>query len=442
MLIRFSVENFRSIKERTELSLVAMDDNYPASRQINGLGENLMTTIGIFGPNASGKSNILAAIQWLRDAVVRSLRSWDEEIPVDPFLFGEDSKSVTAFEIEYMIDDVRFEYQLEVSNEEVVYEGLFHYPLGRRRRVFERDRLELVLQDGLGKLSGARKLLTPRSLMLSISRRFNEALTSSFARKILDIDSLGLASSGPAGRYRGLAGGHYPSVVRRRNSRWFLEPDLEDFVDESYSDEETQEQFENYELARKMRTQGIALLKMADLGIVDVQEVYDEASLGQGGSSSMSRRTQLVHSSGEEKFALDMHQESAGTRTWFALVGPVLGSLSRGSLLIFDEIDASLHPRLSAELLGLFSNPQTNPKNAQLIFTSHDASLLARLNRDQVWLTEKNELGSSELVPLTDFGGERVRRSQNLEKAYLEGRFGGVPEVDLVAVYRALGLMG
>lgn len=136
-----------------------------------------------------------------------------------------------------------------------------------------------------------------------------------------------------------------------------------------------------------------------------------------------------------------MVEESAGTRTWFKLVGPVLEALRLGSVLIFDEIDASLHPRLSAELVGLFASPETNPKNAQLIFTSHDASLLARLNRDQVWLTEKNPRGATEIIPLTDFGGNRVRRSQNLEKAYLEGRFGGIPDVDLVTVYRALGLM-
>lgn len=437
MLIRFSVENFRSIKDRAELSLVAMDKNYPSSRKVEGLNENLMTIVGIFGPNASGKSNILAAFQWLRDAVGRSLRSWDEGIPVDPFLFGKDSNDITSFEIEYIIDKVRFEYQLELSEEEVIYEGLFHYPLGRRKRIFERDKLEIIFQDGLGKLSGARKLVTPRSLMLSLTRRFDESLTSSFVQKILGTDSLGLSRN-----YRGINGGIYPGMMRRHRLRWFLEPDIEDYVNEDYSEEEKQAEFKEYELALKRRNQGIALLQMADLGIVDVQEVHDEALLAEGNSASTSRRTQLVHSSGEEKFTLDMHQESAGTRTWFALVGPVLDSLRRGSVLIFDEIDASLHPRLSAELLGLFATPETNPKNAQLIFTSHDASLLARLNRDQVWLTEKNESGSSELIPLTDFGGERVRRSQNLEKAYLEGRFGGVPDVDLVSVYRALGLMG
>jgi len=437
MLIRFSVENFRSIDGPTQLSLVAMDKGHLASRAVTGVDEELLALVGIFGPNASGKSNILAAIQWLRDAVVRSLRTWDEGIPVDQFLFGPASGPASSFDIEYVIDGVRFDYQLEVTSEEVVYEGLFHYPLGRRRRIFERNRLDLVLQDGLGSLSGARKLLTPRSLMLSIVRRFREDLTLSFANAIAEIDSLGL------GRPRRVYGGGGPGFNSGRlvsGPRWYLQPDVEDLEDLE-DDAEEDDRARYIKAVAAIREQGIALLRMADLGIIDVQVIRDENAEARGVPASAARRTQFIHSSGEETFALDMAEESAGTRTWFALVGPVLDALRRGGVLIFDEIDASLHPRLSAELLGLFASPETNPRNAQLIFTSHDASLLARLNRDQVWLTEKNAQGATELVPLTDFGGDRVRRSQNLEKAYLEGRFGGIPDVDLITVYRALGLM-
>jgi len=433
MLIRFSVENFRSIDRRTELSLVALDRGSPASRLVPGLDEEFLTLVGIFGPNASGKSNVLAAIRWLKDAVARSLRTWDEGIPVDQFSFNPDSGIATTFEVEYVIDGVRFDYQLEVTADEVLYEGLFHYPHGRRRRVFERNRLELVLQDGLGALSGARKLLTPRSLMLSIARRFREELTLSFADAVVGIQALGLSR-----QRRGSFGGG-PAVYGGRfstGSRWFQQAenvdddDTDDFEDPS-----------DRQMPSKLRDQGIALLRMADLGIVDVQVIRDDTAEAAGVPAAVARRTQFIHASGDERFALDMAEESAGTRTWFNLVGPVLEALRSGGVLIFDEIDASLHPRLSAALLGLFSSPETNQKNAQLIFTSHDASLLARLNRDQVWLTEKNRRGATELVPLTDFGGERVRRSQNLEKGYLEGRFGGIPDVDLVTVYRALGLM-
>lgn len=97
---------------------------------------------------------------------------------------------------------------------------------------------------------------------------------------------------------------------------------------------------------------------------------------------------------------------------------------------------------MSAELLRIFHNPVTNPRDAQLIFTSHDTSLLNYLNRDEVWLTEKQADGSTRLGALADFAGERVRKSQNLENAYLHGRFGALPQVDQTALLRALGLIG
>ena len=136
-----------------------------------------------------------------------------------------------------------------------------------------------------------------------------------------------------------------------------------------------------------------------------------------------------------------MEEESAGTQTWFRLIGPALAALRNGRILLLDEIDASLHPRLSVRLIEMFQDPQTNTRGAQLVFTSHDTSLLNNLNRDEVWLTEKTADATTRLVGLAEFGGERVRRSLNLERAYLQGRFGAVPAVDQVAVRRALGLV-
>lgn len=107
---------------------------------------------------------------------------------------------------------------------------------------------------------------------------------------------------------------------------------------------------------------------------------------------------------------------------------------------MFDEIDKSLHPRLSSQLIQLIQDPRTNPHNAQLIFTTHDTSLLNILNRDEVWLTEKGPGGASSLVALAEYGGARVRKSLNLERAYLQGRFGAVPEIDQIAIRQALGL--
>jgi predicted ATPase len=186
------------------------------------------------------------------------------------------------------------------------------------------------------------------------------------------------------------------------------------------------------------RESALALLRFADLGIDDVQVVEDEEEARL--SAQPRRRLRFIHTAGGQEVPFEIAEESAGTQTWFALIGPALTALRRGQVLLFDEIDASLHPRLSARLLELFQDPKTNPHGAQLIFTTHDTSLLNYLNRDEVWLTEKGADGATTLTALAEYGGDKVRRSLNLERAYLQGRFGAVPELDQFALRRALGL--
>ncbi|WP_239310518.1 MULTISPECIES: ATP/GTP-binding protein [unclassified Frankia] len=139
---------------------------------------------------------------------------------------------------------------------------------------------------------------------------------------------------------------------------------------------------------------------------------------------------------------MDFTAESEGTRVWYRLVGPVLQTLRSGSLLLFDELDSSLHPTLTAELIRLFHDPATNPRGAQLVFTSHDTTLLNHLNRDEVWFTEKSASGATRLGALAEFAGERVRKSHNIEDGYLQGRFGALPDTDRTELLRSLGLIG
>ena len=192
------------------------------------------------------------------------------------------------------------------------------------------------------------------------------------------------------------------------------------------------------------RESALALLRFADLGIDDVQIVDDDIDESQAPFHLRREpRGQLrfIHRVLGQELPFDLDEESAGAQTWFALIGPTLNALRSGRILLFDEIDASLHPRLSARLLELFQDPETNPYGAQLIFTTHDTSLLNHLNRDEVWLTEKNEGGATTLTALAEYGGDKVRRSLNLERAYLQGRFGAVPELDQFTLRRALGLV-
>jgi uncharacterized protein len=432
VLIRFEVSNFRSIAKSVELSMVAVDQDRAEARQEPHLGESLVPVAAIYGPNASGKSNVVSALAWLRDAIQQSLRFWESEIPIEPFAFGGTGSGTSNFEIELVIDGIRFEYVLELDRNEIHYEGLFHYPEKKRRRIFEREEMELRLQRGLGGISGTRSLLTPTTLVLAVARRFEEPLVTRFANEILRMQYFGTTRRFRGGPIGGGARSWGPGRALHSFStmRWFEElnqPALFETPGRSALGE---------------REQALAMLQLADLGISDVLIETQDVTYPESTEVRKERKLSLVHKTENATKPLDFALESDGTRTWFNLIGPVLHALQAGSIMIFDELDASLHPTLSAELLRIFHSPDLNPLGAQLIFTSHDTSLLNHLNRDEVWLTEKLEDGSTLLGALADFAGERVRRSQNLENAYLHGRFGALPQVDPSGLMRALGLIG
>ncbi len=424
MLIRFEVENFRSIREPVELSMVAIDEDRESARLQERIGVALLTTAGVFGPNASGKSNVLAALGWLSDAVASSLRQWDESIPIEPFAFGDSENRDSSFALELSVDGVRFEYLLDLNAEHVSYEALFHYPEGRRRRVFEREGNDLVLQRGLGALSGTRALLTDRSLALTIMRRFDEPLVNGFANQLVHISSLG--QQGAARNRLAL------SRVRQATIRIFgghRQEQLSLFEDESTPNSGT------------TRARALSLLRLADLGVVDVE--IDESTIeAPSGATYTKRNPRLIHSAGAQRVPFEYMDESEGTRTWFNLIGPLLSALERGAIVLFDELDASLHPTLTAQLVRLFQNNSSNPNGAQLVFASHDTNLLNHLNRDEIWLTQKDESGQTRFGALSDFAGKRVQKSQNIETGYLSGRFGALPDTSNPEVLRSLGLIG
>ena len=401
MLLRFKVANHRSILNPVELSMIAVDEDRPATRGFERLSERVLTVAGIYGPNASGKSTVLDALYWLSMAVANSLRRWDQAVPTDPFKFGQGPESPSVYDAELMVGGVRYAYRLEATGSAVQYEALYSYPERRRRVLFEREELEISFRRGLGALAGTRELLTPTTLALSAAMRFEDEEVQPFGRYLARIWGRGM---------------------RRR--RRLTDMKITGTDDIFFASEVSRE-----------KEMALALLRFADIGVEDVEvgELEDE-------SGDTLPYLRLIHRARDERLPFEMRQESAGTRAWFNVIGPIISVLRSGEIMLFDEIDASLHPKLSARLLELFQDPETNPRGAQLIFTTHDTSLLNHLNRDEVWLTQKGGDGATKLTALAEYGGDKVRRSLNLEKAYLQGRFGAVPELDQHTLRRALGL--
>ncbi len=162
-----------------------------------------------------------------------------------------------------------------------------------------------------------------------------------------------------------------------------------------------------------------------------IQQLDSEAVTVSPDSISAGMKVELSHVIGGSDFKLPLEFESSGTQTWLGIVGPIISTLMHGCVLVIDELDARLHHHLSAQFIRLFQDPRTNPHGAQLLFNTHDAGLLgpdavARLRRDQVWITEKTD-GATTLYPLSDY---KVRSIENIERRYLGGRYGGLPFFD------------
>ena len=417
MLLGFQVSNHRSLSDPCELLMSAVDEDRPAARGFDRLSVRVLTVAGIYGPNASGKSNLLNAIAWLSNAVGGSLRRWDEFVPRDPHRFGKGPATPSAFDVSMVVEGIEYLYRLEVDDAEVLCEELCSYPERRRRVLFERNGPEISFRRGLARTQAVRQVLTETTLALSAGTRFRMPEVGEVGRAIAGMDALGIAGRPSIGPARYLFPG---GVVGRQRA-------LRDMFDEGGPHA------------------ALDLLRWADPGI-DGVEFIDRGEAGRPERGPAQHRvnprrtTQFVRHVEDQEYFIDFGDESAGTRRWYSLLGPVLTSLRRGRTLLFDEIDASLHPRLSSQLIQLFQDPQTNPRNAQLIFTTHDTSLLNVLNRDEVWLMEKGSDGASSLVALAEYSTPRVRKSLNLERAYLQGRFGAVPEIDQLAIRRVLGL--
>ena len=417
MLLRFQVSNHRSILDPMELSMIAVDDDRPATRGFDRLSERVLTTAGIYGPNASGKSNVLDALHWLSYAVATSLVAGGDSIARDPHRFGKGPDQPSTFELDFVVDGVRHGYQLEVDDSVVLYESLCSYPERRRRMLFEREGDEVHFRRGLSGTGGTKELLTPTTLVLSAGKRVGDPAIKAAGRAISWIAEINA---------RGF------NRRRGRMPIW-----ISSLASDTYS------QFEDAGIREQQVfgsvTRGEAameLLRLADPGITD----FDIIQLEDRTTGDTHEQLVFVHNDGDRPVKFWPNEESAGTQMLFSLLGPALEALRQGQVLLFDEADASLHPRLSARLLELFQDPQTNPHNAQLILATHDTSLLSTLNRDEVWLTEKGHDGATRLTALAEFSGDLVRRSSNLERAYLQGRFGSIPEFDQTDVRHALGL--
>jgi AAA15 family ATPase/GTPase len=429
MLLSFRVENHKSIREEQQLLLTpTYDDAQPESADWEAV-----TVAGIFGANASGKSNLLDALSFMRDTVRWSMSRGEPGSGIHREPFALDAEAATdpsIFVIDLMLSGVRYTYGFSINGAQVLEEWLYTYPKRRKRVVFDRDGEEFEFGDSApAKLRQVRDITGPNVLLLTVAARASNEEVEPVYRWFSD--GLKFAEE----RNSGLPGWLRDSQTSEEQMAGLSE--LLRSADTGVRSVEVRKPEEpriDVDHGNKVFGEAVAgkVVQAQPIGEVHVYSVHGKLSQRPG---RLNRLPELLfhHSEGERARPLSWSEESNGTRTLTALGYEAQRVLETGGVLVVDEIDASLHPHLSAQVILHFQDERRNPHGAQLIFTSHDAALLGQirgeevLKRDHIWFVEKNGQGQSSLYPLSDF---KPRGDDNRSRRYLVGRYGGVPDLD------------
>lgn len=419
MLLRFKVRNLRSIRDQQELSLVASALRDEAGSLIDTpiAGVRAVPSVLIYGANASGKSNLVLALGWMRDLVLYSQNRGrpGAGVPRQPFrLDPEVAHAPTAVEIDFIQDGVHHRYGFEATDREIVTESLFALPNNRRQLLFERTGSSFEFGRHLkGRTRTIAELTRPDSLYLSAAmQNAHEELTSVGAF------------------FRDLEVHRDPEDIGFRVARFLKQ------VEGRGLDRQIVDLLDHLGTGvighRIVETEVPVKQREFLAGLTDLLKIL-EPGAGVAAPDGMARRLQLAHhdSAGDSQF-FDLSDESEGTRRLLFLIAGMFSALERGATMVIDELDASLHTKACETLLALFASRATNPRGAQLIATTHDTNLLHSnlLRRDQIWFTEKDRAGATSLYPLTDI---RTRKHDNIARGYLQGRYGAVPFAGPVA---------
>lgn len=426
MLVEFSVGNYRSFKEPVTLSMLAAklqasDKTVDVNNVFDADGLRLLRSAAIYGANASGKSNLIQAMGFMRSFVRSSSMSQaGDAIMVEPFRLSTATLDAPShFQVVFILNGIRYRYGFESDRQQVQAEWLYR-TVQRERRLFIREGNRYEISSAFREGRGLTERTRDNALFLAVVAQFNGQLATS----ILTWLQTGI------------------NVVSGLNDLEYIGYTIRRFEEDA-----------------AFRQRVLALMREADLGISDVsvdRRRFSELPLSNGQRSAVHRLwevTERLSSKSEgtdvdrvvrqvktshqvfddarnptqDMAAFDMTaQESQGTQKFFGLSGPIIDTLENGRVLVIDEMEARLHPFLTRAIIELFNSSQTNPKNAQLIFATHDTGILSSrlFRRDQIWFTEKDRYGATDLYSLAEL---QIRNDASFDKDYIAGRYGAVP---------------
>ena len=419
MLIDFRVQNYLSFKDSQTLSLIAgnnadLPDNLMSFDNRRKL--RLLKSAAVFGANASGKSNLISALYLMKTLVTETFKP-GEPLPVTPFKLSQESReSPTEFEVTFAVNGVVYQYGFSASSVQIFEEWLFVTPKDRSQKWFERvwdtESKQYAWRFGTY-FQGTKQVWLKATRENALFLTTAVLLNSTQLKPVFDWFTNTLHFL--------IGASYFPPV----------------FSAIMYKDNE------------QVREKILNFMKVADFNIsnIHVEEAprenpdlseYPEPVrlyIEQEIKSKKTLKIVTSHLDDENQSVdFDFFNESDGTRRFFAFVGPLIDVLQNGCVFCIDEINVNLHPKLVKFIVNLFHNKNTNKKNAQLIFTTHDTSVLSLkfLREDQIWFCEQNKNHSSELYSLFDFRDHVIKKTSkntdlNIEKLYLGGKYGALP---------------
>jgi AAA15 family ATPase/GTPase len=370
---------------------------------------SLLKSAAIYGANASGKSNLILALYFMQSFVINSSKlQITDKINLEKFrLSSETEDKPSFFKIVFHLDNKIYEYSFEVTQERVISEGLSCTPKTRKTNIFSREKDIIKYSKSLLKGKDVKDLTKKNTLFLSIAAQFNDPLAGKI---LLWFSRLKIISGSQFENLRQLSLDYLSREPNLKNEIVFLIKKL-DLSIKDMSIEVGRKPLDNFhkDIPDRVKNKEFRL----DNYIYNSIETYHEKYDLEG---------RII---GLESFQMNKH-ESRGTQKIFALLAPVLSALKKSEVLIIDELDSLLHPLMAIAIIGLFNSKITNPKNAQLIFATHDVNLLSNqlFRRDQIWFTEKNRQEATDLYSLVEFD---IDNNASFEQDYIQGRYGAIP---------------
>lgn len=406
MILNLKLKNYRSYRDQIIYSLEASsskakDFNYSNINDFKVLKTSLM-----YGPNASGKSNIVKVFYDLRNFIIRK-PSIDEGIIIyEPFKFNIDScNKPVEIELEFLIENIKYVYSIIIGSKYVISENLKYFPNKREVLIFNRldYNPNTEVQKGILGQDFSKKEINVFKNQLLLSKFGIDEPHELISNVYLYFSKMFVYNATNKIHYEILSDKVSEELLNNENLKMKLEKLI------NYADTKINGIVIN-KTSSTPKKRIDYLLKKNEFHISGVHDLYDGDT--------------LVDTS-----PLSLLEESIGTQSLFVLGAKIIESLENGSVLIIDELDTSLHSFISKMIIMLYQDESINNNNAQLIFTTHDISLLDKdlIRKDQVWITEKNEKGETDLYSLQDF--ENLREDTSFDKWYLAGKFGGVPQI-------------